>query len=172
MQKILDLIDKAGGVTSLAKKFGISEDQVKSAASSVLPKLGDQLKSKLGSIDALSGLVGALGGGDHKKYVDEPDKATDDDAVQDGNRILGHVLGSKDESRRVAAEAAAETGLEEKVLKQMLPSFANMTMGSLRKQADEAAPEGKELPDLIAEDADETTDATTDFAAMMRKFID
>ena len=169
MQKIIDLIDSAGGIGSLAKKFGITEKQAMSAAKSVLPKLGSSLLSNISSLDGLSGLLGALGKGDHKKYVDEPDKAVDDDAVKDGNRILGHVLGSKDESRRVAAEAAESTGLDLGMLKKMLPAFAGMTMGSLRKQADDAAPEGKELPDVM--DAKDDDDDGLDFGGLLSSLL-
>lgn len=167
MKQILDLIDNAGGIGSLAKKFGLSDDVVMSAAKSVLPKLGGKLLSNIASADGLSSLVGALTGGDHKKYVEQPDAATSDDAVADGNRILGHVLGSKDESRRVAAEASDESGVEYEVLKAMLPSFAGMYMGSLRKNADAAAPEDKGLADI----ADTGANSNVDVGGLLSSLI-
>jgi hypothetical protein len=47
----------------------------------------------------------------------------------DGNGILGHILGSKDVSRQVAAQASARTGIGADVLKKMLPLVATLAMG-------------------------------------------
>ena len=54
--------------------------------------------------------------------------------VADGNAILGHILGSKDVSRSVAAQASQQTGIGSDLLKQMLPVVATMAMGYLSKQ--------------------------------------
>ena len=58
------------------------------------------------------------------------DPATRDD----GNAILGHVFGSKEVSRQVAARASAKTGIDSSILKQMLPLVAAMAMGGLSKK--------------------------------------
>ncbi len=60
-------------------------------------------------------------------------------AREDGNGILGHILGSKDVSRQVAAEASAKTGISDSVLKQMLPAVAALAMGALSKNASSSA---------------------------------
>jgi hypothetical protein len=44
---------------------------------------------------------------------------------------LGHILGSKDVSRQVAAQASTRTGISELVLKQMLPAVATLAMGGV-----------------------------------------
>jgi hypothetical protein len=48
-------------------------------------------------------------------------------------RILGHVLGSKDVSRQVAAQAGAQTGLGPEVMKRMLPLVATLVMGAMSR---------------------------------------
>ena len=55
-------------------------------------------------------------------------------AVADGNGILGHILGSKDVSRQVAAQAGAQTGLAPDVMKRMLPLVATLVMGAMSRQ--------------------------------------
>jgi len=45
--------------------------------------------------------------------------------VQDGNGILGHIFGSKDVSREVAARASAQSGVGADVLKKLLPIGAS-----------------------------------------------
>ncbi len=52
-----------------------------------------------------------------------------------GNDILGTIFGSKDVSRSVAGEVAGVTGLDEGLLKQMLPILAMAVTGYLAKQA-------------------------------------
>jgi hypothetical protein len=55
--------------------------------------------------------------------------------MADGNGILGHLFGSKDLSRAVAAQAAQATGIGQQVLQQMLPAIAAMIMGGMFKQS-------------------------------------
>jgi hypothetical protein len=82
------------------------------------------------SPDGLAGLIKALASGDHARYLD----GDESDIVDDGNAILGHVFGSKDVSRGVAAHAAETTGIGSGILKQMLPIVAAMIMGALGKK--------------------------------------
>jgi hypothetical protein len=59
----------------------------------------------------------------------------DANTVAEGNGILAHVFGSKDVSRQVAAQAAAQTGLGPEVMKRMLPLVATLVMGAMSRQA-------------------------------------
>lgn len=132
-----DLVMQAAGgqiVGQLAKNFGIDDGQAQSAVQSLLPALSRGLQKNAGQGDGLSSLLGALQGGGHARYADDAASLTRDDAVSDGNAILGHILGSKDASRNVASHAAAQTGLSADLLKKMLPMVAAVAMGSLSKQ--------------------------------------
>jgi hypothetical protein len=55
--------------------------------------------------------------------------------IEEGNGILGHLFGSKEVSRAVAAQAAQATGIGQEILKQMLPVIASTMMGGLFKQS-------------------------------------
>lgn len=79
--------------------------------------------------------MGALAQGSHQRFLDDPSTLTDESAVAEGNGILGHLLGSKDVSRQVAASAAEQTGIGSSVLKQMLPVVAALAMGALSRQS-------------------------------------
>ena len=85
--------------------------------------------------------MGALSSGGHERYIDNPETLEREDTIQDGNGILGHILGSKDVSRQVARNAAAQSGIGEDVLKKMLPVVAAMAMGALSKQRSGLGPE-------------------------------
>ena len=140
---ILDamLSAQGGGATSqLARQFGLSDDQVSSALSALVPALSAGLQKNMGSPQGLDGLLSALGTGQHGRYVDDGSALNQADTIADGNGILGHVFGSKDVSRQVASRAAAQTGIGEGVLKSMLPVVAAMMMGTMSKAV--AQPEG------------------------------
>jgi hypothetical protein len=124
-----------GGATDLlAQRFGISPEQAASAVGALAPALASGIQQNAASEGGLQSLLGALLGGQHQQYVENAEAVNRPDTVADGNAILGHVLGSKDVSRQVAAQASQQTGLGADLLKQMLPVVAAMTMGVLSKQ--------------------------------------
>jgi len=123
-----------GAVQQLARNFGLDAGQVSSAISNLLPALGQGLARNASKPDGLESLLGALASGAHSRYLENPDVLGDPATVQDGNGILGHILGSKDVSRQVATRASAQTGIGQDVLKKMLPVVAAMVMGALSKQ--------------------------------------
>jgi len=120
-------------VTQLANQFGLSEAQTTSAIQNLLPGIAAGMQHNLGQ-DGLPGLLRALQEGHHERYIDDPSTLSSATATQDGNGILGHVLGSKDVSRQVAARAASRTGIGQDILKRMLPMIAAMAMGALSKR--------------------------------------
>jgi len=121
-----------GAVSQLARNFGLDQDQAISAISSLVPALSAGLSRNV-SGGGLDSLLAALGGGQHQRYLDDLSALGQQDTVDDGNGILGHILGSKDISRQVAAAASERTGLGQEVLKRMLPVVATMVMGALSK---------------------------------------
>jgi hypothetical protein len=131
---LLDAQDSPA-LQQLAKNFGISETAAKQAVSEVAPALSRGLQHNISQQSGLEGLLGALKSGNHQRYLDQPDTLAGEAATTEGNAILGHILGGKDVSRRVASHAATRTGLDSGLLKKMLPVIATMVMGSMSKQA-------------------------------------
>jgi hypothetical protein len=124
-----------GAVKQLAKNFGLSNDDTMRALSQLVPALSRGVKGNISNQNGLESLMNALSKGKHEQYLDKSDYLGRPEAVQDGNSILGHILGSKDASRQVAHQAASNTGLGAGLLKKMLPVVASMVMGSLFKQS-------------------------------------
>lgn len=123
-----------GAVRNLAGQFGIDEGQAASAISSLLPALQGGLQNNLSQAGGLEGLLGALQGGNHARFLDDDAAIGVPETIHEGNGILGHLLGSKDASRAAANSASQQTGLPAPMLKQMLPILATMVMGALSKQ--------------------------------------
>ena len=113
------------------------------------PAVMSGIRGETASPEGLQGLLGALVKGDHGRYLDGDESGM----VDDGNGILGHIFGSKDVSRGVAAEAAQETGLGDDTMKQMLPMVASLVMGALGKNlmGDQATTKGGGLNDILGQ---------------------
>lgn len=134
-----------GAVQQLGSQFGLNDSQTTAALSALVPALAAGLSKQTQSPAGLDGLIGALTSGGHSRYVDNPSSLTQPSTINDGNGILGHVFGSKDVSRQVAAHAASQTGIGEDVLKKMLPMVAALVMGALARQATGGAGGGSAL---------------------------
>lgn len=132
---ILDSIVGArdgAAVQQLAAQFGLKPEQANAAIGALMPALAAGLRRNMSTNEA--GLDSALAGGHHETYIDQPDVLGAPATTADGNAILGHIFGSKDVSRKVAAGAAEKTGIDTGVLKQMLPLLATLAMGAMAKQ--------------------------------------
>jgi hypothetical protein len=137
MNPILDMLMNAagGGATQqIGQKFGLSPDQTSGALAQLVPAIMAGMQHNTQQEGGMGALIGALTGGNHSQYLDNPELLGQDSTVQDGNSILGHVFGSKDVSRAVANQASAQTGIGADILKQMLPIVASMVMAGLAKQ--------------------------------------
>lgn len=102
----------------------------------LMDSAGGGSASQPGSQFGLDSLMKGLQTGTDQRYLDDPGPLQDSATVTDGNAILGHLLGSKDASRNVAAHAAQASGVDASVIKKMLPVVAAMAMGALSKQTD------------------------------------
>ncbi len=162
---MLDTIMSAGGgdsVRQIAKSFGISEGDATKAIGQLAPSISKGLQNNMASSDGLGSLLGALGSGQHQRYVDNPEELTKNETVSEGNNILGHIFGSKDVSRNVAQSAAEKTGLDSGMLKKMLPMVAAMAMGSLSKNNASSG-----LANQLTGDA-----SSSGLSGMMSQFLD
>ncbi|PHR60565.1 MAG: hypothetical protein COA47_07320 [Robiginitomaculum sp.] len=134
---LLDMLAQAQGgsaIGNLGKQFGLDNAAASMAVKALLPAISSGMKRNIAQPDGLSSLLGALQKGNHQQYIDDASQFSQPEARNEGNAILGHLLGSKQVSREVASRAAAQTGISDSVLKQMLPMVAAMAMGSLGKQ--------------------------------------
>lgn len=152
--QITDLLAQTGGLQSMARELGISEDQAASGASALLPAIlggfKKQAQSQPSGLQGLGGLIGQLGGGGLLDDVLSPRPTN----VESGNNVLGQIFGTKDVSRAVAQDASSRTGLDPSVLKKMLPMLAMLVTGFMAKQGGtpdraQSAPAGGGLGGLL-----------------------
>jgi len=136
MLPLYDMMAQNGqAVELMARQFNLSQQQAALAMEALTPAFSQGLKRNTSDPYGVSNFLQALASGQHAKYYDNAATAFSPAGMQDGNGILGHLFGSKDLSRAVAAQAAQATGIQPEVLMQMLPAMAAMMMGGLFKQA-------------------------------------
>lgn len=161
MLPLMEMLMQAGNGQSLEKmssQFNLSREQTEKAMEALMPAFREGLKRNAADPMGFAGFMQALANGNHARYFEQPEKAMNSDGMAEGNAILGHLFGSKELSRAVAAQAAQASGLSQNILKQMLPALAPMILGGLFKQmngqvgsASHASSSGNPWGDLLGQ---------------------
>ena len=137
--QLTDILSQMGGLQSVATELGVSEREVAAGAAALTPAIlggfKKQAQAQPSGLEGLGGLLGQLGGGSLLDQVLAP-QPTD---ISRGNDVLGQIFGSKDVSRTVAQNAAAQSGLDPALLRKMLPMLAMLVAGYMAKQRGGAA---------------------------------
>ncbi|MBT8143914.1 MAG: DUF937 domain-containing protein [Gammaproteobacteria bacterium] len=136
MDLLKTLLEAQGGglVQQVANQVGLDREQANSAVAELLPKLASGMKSNIARPGGLESLLGAVQSGDHQRYIDNPAELNTEEGIQEGQGILGHLLGGDDVREAVTTHAAQRTGIDADKLQSMLPMIASMMMGSVSKQ--------------------------------------
>jgi hypothetical protein len=129
-----DILAQMGGLQSMARELGVSEQQAASGAEALMPAIlggfKKQAQAQPSGVEGLGDLLGQLGGGSLMDDVLSPEPTR----VERGNDVLGQIFGSKDVSRTVAQNAASQSGLAPSLLKKMLPMLTMLVAGYMAKQ--------------------------------------
>ena len=139
---LAQMLQQSGVIESMAGELGIDPQTAKVGAGALLPAIVAGMGRSAtgagggagGALGGLGGLAGAIMGGGGGGMLDAVLGQTPT-PTQQGNDILGNIFGSKDVSRGVAGEVAALTGIDENVLKKMLPILAMAAAGYMAKNA-------------------------------------
>ena len=145
---LMDLLSAAGADNSVGKiadSVGMGASDAQNMIGALAPALMRSFQKQAESSGGLDALQSALAKGNHQRYVDEPDLMGSENTRDDGNKILGHLFGSKDVSRNVAAQAAADTGIDATLIKKALPLVAGLAMGALSKKTSAGASDSGDL---------------------------
>jgi hypothetical protein len=147
---ITDILALAGGLAPIARQLGITETQAASGAEALLPAVLGGFQKQAQGAGGLDTLLSQLDGADLPRTAGDLGPGDTDR----GNDVLGRIFGSKDVSRTVAQHAAANSGLDPALLKQMLPLLAALAAGFMSRmngggQAAPASPMGGLLGGLL-----------------------
>lgn len=136
---------------NMARQFGLTAEQAQAAVAAMLPAFSQSLKRTTATPRGLAEFMQALTSGRHARAFEDAAAAFRPETREDGNGILGHLFGSKEVSRALAAQSETMTGIGANVLKQMMPVIASMIMGALANQtrAPQAQAQGANLQDMM-----------------------
>jgi hypothetical protein len=144
---LVQMLQNTGAITSMARELGVDEGTATTAAGALLPAIvagmgrsatgGTTTPDPMGGLGNLAGAIlggGGAAGGMAGALLDLV-VGTQPTPTAPGNSILSAIFGSKDVSRSVAGQVAAVTGLDEGMLKKMLPILAMAVAGYMAQQA-------------------------------------
>lgn len=141
MSGILDLLQGPMGkmlINGAGKQLGMGEAKAGSAIQTALPLILGAMKNNASSSDGAAGLLKALGKDTHSGGILDNLSSVlggggiDDDVMQDGAGILGHVFGGKEEN--VAQAVSKSSGVDLGQAMNILKVAAPFIMGYLGKE--------------------------------------
>jgi len=143
MSGIMDLLQGPMGqiiMDGVSSQLGTDQSKAQSALQSAIPMLMGALKKNASDPNKASGLFEALMSKHDGSIFDQVADIfgggfVNEDVVEDGDKILGHVLGEKKEA--VAMALSKKHGLDMGSAMNLLKMAAPMVMGMLGKQARE-----------------------------------
>ena len=141
MSGILDLLNSPIGKTLISgasKQFGQKESMTTSALSAALPLILGAMKNNASTPDGAAGLLKALGNDKHSGGILDNlgsilgGGGVDNDVLQDGAGILGHVFGGREQN--VAQAVSKSSGMDLGSAMNILKVAGPLVMGALGKE--------------------------------------
>lgn len=134
MFSISDIIGNAQGgeaIANLARQFGLSEEQAKSAVDALVPAVSTGLRQQASDPAALGNVVSTVAAdGPHKEAFADPQAAFSAESQQQGGNLLEQIFGAG-KTNDVARHAAQVSGVSPDIIQQMLPAIMSMIAGGL-----------------------------------------
>ena len=121
------------GLSGLAEQFGLDDAQAGGLAEMLAPAIGTAAKRRAEG-GGLESLLGQLQGEAQGSLFDNPADAAAPEARAQGENFLEQILGSRDATRELAAEAATRANVDQSKVEEFLPAMAAMLQGGMQKQ--------------------------------------
>lgn len=117
----------------IAQDYGIPREKAVALIQAVVPEFSRHIERNTFSRGGIADMVALIGDSRYAVALDNPEKLTDPSTQAAGIAALDTILGSKYQSRAIAARASSATGLSEILIKQLLPIIASIIIGGLSK---------------------------------------
>lgn len=131
--KMLQQAQGGQGLGGLAQQLGLDDAQAGGLAEMLAPAIGSAAKRRAEG-GGLEGLLGQLQGEAQGGLFDDPVAAAAPEARVQGENFLEQILGSRDATQQLAAEAASRSGVDQSKVEEFLPSLAAMLQGGMQRQ--------------------------------------
>lgn len=131
-----DIVNNPELIKSIANEMDINIADTSTAIGQLAPILMGAAKQNFMSDRDSGDLLNQIQDSQFSNMIDEPKKAVErNDFTDIGNVILGQLMGSKENSRKVATHVQKETGISDMIIKKILPMIAPFVIGALGKKA-------------------------------------
>jgi hypothetical protein len=135
IENVLKSAQGGAAYDNLATAFGVNPAQTAPAITTMLEALSRRIERNTLSRAGLADVVALLGTPAAGHAYADPQSLASPETGAIGNHVLDVLIGNKDTSRSIAQRASRASGLNEAVLKKMLPAVASMMIGGLQKEA-------------------------------------
>lgn len=135
IENILKHAQGGAAFDNLAAAFGVNPAQAAPAIATMLEALSRRIERNTLSRAGLADVVALLGTPAAGHAYADPQSLASPVTAAIGNHVLDVLIGDKDTSRAIAQRASRTSGLDEAVLKKMLPAVASMMIGGLQREA-------------------------------------
>lgn len=139
MEEFLDLINSDLGrkvIAGVSQQTDTAPDKTASALSMVMPLIIGGMHKNMATPKGAEGLLGSLSGKHDGSILDDLSSlfkgGVDQSVIDDGARILGHVLGGKQQN--IENVLSQKTGLDASTVSQIIKIAAPIIMGYLGRQ--------------------------------------
>jgi len=122
-------------LTQVAETFKIDDDKSGTAIRALTDELKARVERSMLSRGGVADVAGLVTNPDAGFALANPGALATPEAVDEGNHILDVLIGSKHVSRKIAARAAARSGLDSGTVEKMLPAVAGLLIGELQRQS-------------------------------------
>ncbi len=148
METIMKMMLNSGALEQVSGMLNVDEKGAESAIESVLPMLLKGMQGQMKNQDTQFGFLQALL--DHSKDdTDDLKKAVKNVDMNDGAKIVNHLLGAEQEE--VAAAAKKKSGLDTKTILKIMAILAPILMSKMGKTAktETAKSEGSNMFNIV-----------------------
>ncbi len=135
--QIVDVLNHAQGgaaLANLATAFGVNPEKAAPAIETMLEALSQRIERNSLSRGGLADVVELLNHDVTGRAINDGQGLAGAETSAAGNHVLKVLIGDKDKSRAIAQRASKASGLDEDILKRMLPAVASMLIGGLQKE--------------------------------------
>jgi hypothetical protein len=134
MTSVMEMALKSGALEQVSGMLGIDEKNAESAIEVVMPMLLKGMQGQMSNKETQPGFMQALM--DHSADdTDDLKKAVKNVDMDDGAKIVNHLLGAEQEE--LAAKAKKKSGLDTKTILKIMAILAPLLMSQMGKEAKE-----------------------------------
>jgi len=173
MAGIMDMVAQLSQGDTLKKlgaRLGVDQEALGRGMATALPLLVSGLANNASSPDGAQALHGALTRDHDGSAVKNASTALADADTDDGSKILGHVLGDRQDA--AAQTIAKATGMDSEAAAKLLATLAPVVMGALGHLQQQHGLDAQGLSDRLNQEVDKARKAAPGIMDVATRLLD